>query len=365
MEKINPLGYFSKNYQEARDKFVSSARVAGAQIENFLNPDTGRQGKELYTDVALLGSAKASKFVVLISGTHGVEGFAGSAIQVGILRQRIDKQIPVDTAILMIHAINPYGMSHIRRTNEDNVDLNRNFWDFSIPVPANPEYDKLADAIAPKIRSAWTEFRCWSRLLWYGLIKGRGALVSTISSGQFSRSDGLFYGGQEETWSNKTLKLILKKFISNARTVVVIDIHTGLGPQGIAEIILNDPRDSANYKRAVQIWGEQVKSTATGDSVSAHLNSSMKLGIKNVISDIEITAVSIEFGTVNSLKTFKALRVENWSYHYGIHNSIESDSIKQQLMEVFYPNREDWKIMVLKRGNNALDQVLKWMVNVS
>ena len=29
----------------------------------------------------------------------------------------------------MIHALNPFGFAHLRRANEDNVDLNRNFVD--------------------------------------------------------------------------------------------------------------------------------------------------------------------------------------------------------------------------------------------
>jgi hypothetical protein len=364
MNKNSSLIYFAKDYQEARGKFLSAAGTTFAKIENYLNPVDQKQAKELYTDVALIGSPDADKFIVLISATHGVEGFAGSAIQVGLLRDGIDKQLRVDTAILMIHAINPYGMSHIRRTNEDNVDLNRNFYDFSIPLPSNPGYAELADAITPKTRSSWSEFQCWSRLLWYGLTNGFGALVSAISSGQFSHPEGLFYGGKEETWSNKTLKLVLRKWVANAKTVVVIDFHTGLGPKGVAEIIMNDPRDSTNFKRATKIWGEQVRSTVAGDSVSAHLHSSLKLGIKSVLPDVEITAVSMEFGTAPTIKTFRALRAENWSYHYGIRNSSASDSIKQKLIEVFYPDHEAWKKMVLNRGNNALDQVLKWLVDV-
>ena len=360
MEKSNPLDCFAKDYQQARDKFVSAARISGAQIENYLNPCIGRQGEELYCDVALLGSPNAGKFIVIISATHGVEGFAGSAIQVGLLRERIGEKLPADTALLLIHAINPFGMSHIRRTNEDNVDLNRNFCDFSMPLPVNPGYDELATAITPKTRSYWTELLCWGRLVWYGLIHVRAALASTISGGQFSHPDGLFYGGKAETWSNQTLKSILTRWVAHANTVVVIDFHTGLGRAGNAEIILNDPPHSMNYQRAIQIWGDQVKTTASGESVSAHLNSSLKLGIKRILPDADVTAVGLEFGTVSRMKVFNALRAENQFYHNGSGNKDEGDSIKQQLKGAFYPDQEGWKTMVLKRGKNALDQVFKW-----
>ena len=41
-------------------------------------------------------------------------------------------------AVLYVHALNPYGFSWWRRTTHENVDLNRNFHDFSKPLPRNP-----------------------------------------------------------------------------------------------------------------------------------------------------------------------------------------------------------------------------------
>ena len=81
---------------------------------------------------------------MLISGTHGVEGFAGSALQVGLLDEGIQNELSPESAVLMIHAINPYGMAHLRRFNEDNVDLNRNFRDHAKTPPENCAYQKLA-----------------------------------------------------------------------------------------------------------------------------------------------------------------------------------------------------------------------------
>ena len=35
--------------------------------------------------------------------------------------------LPDDVAVLMIHLINPWGTAWMRRVNEDNIDLNRNY----------------------------------------------------------------------------------------------------------------------------------------------------------------------------------------------------------------------------------------------
>lgn len=71
------------------------------------------------------------------SGVHGVEGYAGSAVQNKILDFFLEtpNMIKDDVAIVIIHVVNPYGMSWWRRWNENNVDLNRNFLSGRLPVP--------------------------------------------------------------------------------------------------------------------------------------------------------------------------------------------------------------------------------------
>ncbi len=142
--------YFSSDYQEARHKFLEASTAIGANIESFKNPNPGPEGEPLYTDVALIGPKDAAVILVLVSGTHGVEGFAGSGIQTGLLQQGIASVLNPNVSIVMIHAINPYGFAHLRRFNEDNVDLNRNFVDHTRPYPPNQGYEELADAINPK-----------------------------------------------------------------------------------------------------------------------------------------------------------------------------------------------------------------------
>ncbi len=145
--KPNLIDYFSIDYQEARKKFLEAALTTGASIESFQNPHSGPQGEALYTDVATIGLKSATNIIVLGSGTHGVEGFAGSGIQTGLFREGIASALKPNVGIIMIHAINPYGFAHLRRANEDNVDLNRNFIDHTKPYPKNDGYVELADVM--------------------------------------------------------------------------------------------------------------------------------------------------------------------------------------------------------------------------
>jgi len=352
------MQYFSANYLEARQKFLDASRAAGADLEHFQNPHTGPQGEPLFTDVALIGPRDANTFLVLSSATHGVEGFTGSAIQTGLLREGFG-ELPPDTGLLFIHGINPYGFAHLRRFNEDNVDLNRNFGDHTKPYPANPGYEALTDAINPASLSMWANARSTMKFFWYGLTNGRDALKQAVSGGQYNHPQGLFYGGRQEAWSNKIIRAIADKYLGSAKRVVLVDFHTGLGPYGHAEVIMNESEQSPAYGRAVTWWGDRVRSSVSGDSVSIHLETTLKLGFSTMLPDTEITAVSLEFGTVEPKRVFFALRAENWLHHHGSPDLPRAKEIKEDLLRVFYPEQDDWRIQVWEQGKTVTRQVLQ------
>ena len=152
-------GCYSEDYVEARAKFLSAAIEVGAVAERFALDKPGPKGEELSTDVAWLGPREARHVLVTISGTHGVEGFFGSATQIEWLRRAKTARLPDDIAALHIHAINPYGFAWLRRTNEDNVDVNRNRLNFDAALPANPMYEELSDDLCPSDWSAETQTR--------------------------------------------------------------------------------------------------------------------------------------------------------------------------------------------------------------
>ena len=74
---------FSESYAEARPKFCSAAAAAGGAIRSWLNPKArGPGGEALYLDTARFGPVDAANMLVLIAGTHGVEGHCGSGAEI-------------------------------------------------------------------------------------------------------------------------------------------------------------------------------------------------------------------------------------------------------------------------------------------
>src|SRR5262249_31179304 len=151
---MNSLQSFSASYGEAREKFRAAATQSGGQLESFPHPERGPDGSELSTDIAWFGPRDASSVLVTISGTHGVEGFAGSGAQVEWLMRKEPTRLPKGVAALLVHAINPYGFSWLRRVTHENIDLNRNWIDFGQPLPENADYDELATTVCP---TEWTD----------------------------------------------------------------------------------------------------------------------------------------------------------------------------------------------------------------
>jgi hypothetical protein len=370
VESLEGATYFSSDYCEARERFRDAVQVARATtFETILHPHArDPRGGSLSVDVALFGPRDAENFLVIVSGTHGVEGFAGSAIQLGLVRENVVSSPPDDIAVLLIHALNPYGMANGRRFNENNVDLNRNFLAHGGPYPTNPDYEKLASAIAPKSVSFWSEVKSWWRLLSYRITHGAQALRAAVSRGQYSYADGLFFGGNSAAWSNQTLTSIADRYLSDTERVVVIDVHTGLGEFGDYEIILNDPAGSRVFQRAISIWGEgRVKSTFPSAnerdhpvSKSAPVTGTLKQGFTETVN-AEVTAVGLEFGTLPPLEVFKALRAENWLHHHG-DNDPRAVAIRESLLRAFYPDSIEWKASVWNRGRGEIDKSLHWLM---
>ena len=82
---------FSESYAEARPKFCSAAAAAGGALRSWLNPKArGPAGEALYLDTARFGADDATNMLVLIAGTHGVEGHCGSGAD--RRRRRSDRQ---------------------------------------------------------------------------------------------------------------------------------------------------------------------------------------------------------------------------------------------------------------------------------
>ena len=112
---MSPSDAFSQAYAEARAKFRAVAAAAAASLSDLAHPLKGPGGEALACDVARFGADDAEVVLWINSATHGVEGFCGSGVQIGMMAMGWHKRLPSNVALLLTHAINPHGFAWIRR----------------------------------------------------------------------------------------------------------------------------------------------------------------------------------------------------------------------------------------------------------
>ena len=349
---------FAADYEEARDKFLAAARLAGARTHLYDNPTKGPKGGSLSTDVAWLGPDDATKVVVTISSTHGVEGFCGSGFQVDWLSQAGAAELPSGTAALHIHAINPYGFAWLRRVTEEGNDLNRNYVDHSKPYPLNQGYLDIADWLIPRDFGPSSLAAADAKLAEYRTKVGDKAYYAALTGGQYTHPDGWFFGGGGPSWSNRTLHAIVDRFLKGRSDVAVIDFHTGLGPYGYGEPITHYDIDSGGSRRVRAFWGESVTESKRGQTASAARDGLGHYGLNRVLTEPQtrLTMCTLEYGTFDRESGQKAFRADAWLHKYGDPQGREAGPIRAAMRRQFYPDTDDWKEAVLWRGHQIVRQ---------
>lgn len=342
---------FAPDYASARARFLAAAARAGARVDVFVNDvATGPGGGSLTTDVAVLGPADAPAALMLVSGTHGPEGFVGSAAQVALL-DAIATGAPLPPVrIVLVHAINPYGFAHITRTTENNVDLNRNFIDWSAGAPGNPAYVELHAALCP---SVWTPEALAAadaaRIDWIGR-NGQDAFVDMTSRGQYTHADGLNYGGTGPEWSNLTLEAIVRRHLSAAARIALIDWHTALGERGQPFFLCFNEPGGPGWERACDWWGRDQVETRGGFGGAARPKYTGLLfhGVERYAAQADVTGAVIEFGTVDMDEARRALQADRWlRFGHGAATDPRRAALREQVREAFSPQSLAWQRSVL------------------
>ncbi|MBF0471313.1 MAG: DUF2817 domain-containing protein [Gammaproteobacteria bacterium] len=355
---------FSHDYTSARNRllaaFQSLPRSLLRNHQHYPHPLTGPEGEGLSCDLLQLGQREEpEQLLVLISGTHGVEGFAGSAIQCDLIArlQPLLQRHP-GLGVAVIHALNPWGFAWLRRQDDAGIDLNRNFIDFSQPLPIHREFAQLRQRLQGCAAVTLQQLQQW--------MEGREQtdFVEVMTRGQYHHPESLFYGGQSPSWSQQILsEMTCGAPFTTARTVAVIDLHTGLGPYGYGEVINDHPPHTSGFLQTEQWYGNNALSTALGESVSG-----VKLGLLDyywhqLLGD-RGCFVTLEFGTYADHQLFLTLINEmlyhNRAFAQGIQRDIHSPQV-QQLRHFFYPDETSWKQMVLFRGRQIVSLALTGM----
>lgn len=347
-----PVSLFPADYSQARAQFAAACKGLSSVpvLRDFAVPGVTPEGRALVTQTAWLGAEDAERVLVIISGTHGVEGFAGSAIQCDLLEQLATQPLDDSLALLFIHALTPWGFAWRRRCDEQGIDLNRNFVDFSQPLPTNEGYEALRPLLFAADEAA--RETGFARFI---AARGQAAFEQAISGGQYTDPQGPFYGGAEPSVARDIIETLIKDYDLGARRLGVVDIHTGLGPFGYGEVICDHAPESAGLSVAQQWYGDACTAPLLGTSSSVPKQGLLDYAWHRIM-DERSCYTTLEFGTYTTQELFAVLLQDHLAWQL---NDAEAKAASVLAMQQhFCPPDPAWRELVLFRGRQVLGQAM-------
>lgn len=341
---------FPQNYAHSRDSFRALCAEKGIKVMSWPHPrGKGRQGESLAVDVAVIGPQPARRVLAVSCATHGIEGFCGAGVQAALLQARLYQSLAPGITLVLIHALNPYGFSHLRRTNEDNIDLNRNFIDHRQPHPENQAYDRIHRMLAPGDWHGPQWRAAEAALASFVAERGWPALQAAVSGGQYDHPDGLFFGGRYPAWSNTVWRDIIKTVADGADYFAGLDFHTGLGQRGHCELISGAAANSDEHRLAMALFGDSIVFpgiSSTAPASQGHMSASLA----GILPHTKSALVVAEFGTVPFAQILEVLRADNWLHVHGDPFSAQGERIKTEMRDAFFCDADDWKTAIVEQG---------------
>ena len=345
---------FPSDYFAARDAFRVHAADTEQNAHHIAVP--GPNDEVLSIDSAYLGNPAPRQLAVITSGIHGVEGYAGSALQQLWLAEFTDP-LPADTGMLLVHALNPYGFAHHRRVNEHNVDLNRNAL-ATFPGPANPAYRSLNPWLNPPSPAPRLDDFVW-RALPLLLRHGRSALAQAIAAGQYEFPQGLFYGGRGREPSLAIFAgLLAAPRFAGVQRVVHLDLHTGLGHYGQYQLLLEEPPATREFEHLTRGFGAQaVKSDHASHATHYSAHGILPTLTRHAFPNAFTLAATLEFGTLGPATLLRTLRAENRVHHHGARRSGDTTRLSTALRDALAPPDPAWRAAVIAGGRRIFVQL--------
>ncbi len=351
---------FPLTYDECRERFRWSVTNAGATFGVHPIEATGLHGQQLTIDVCSFGSSSPRRALLVMAGVHGDEGFSSSALMCDAIDRwalGTDPGLPDDASIVMIHGVNPWGMSYWRRQNESNVDLNRNWGrDARTEVPDNPGYEILHPHLVPGGVHPPTAESLLD--VTRALIEERGYpwVKSAVSEGQYTHPDGLYFGGDRTEESNRILATIVGDHLAGVDEVLVLDLHTGHGPFGTYTMLSHSAPGDPDDAWLRTVFGDaQVECTASPDASTGPKHGQIAAGLADVVPGATWRTVTMELGTRSDTRMIINERAEHWVHLHGDRSNPEHARIVWDHRCGSTPDDAEWERSALAHGVAVLD----------
>lgn len=363
---------FPSSYEDSRNRFTGYLPIIKQHWPSarLVSHPIGETGKLTLDWIEADPIDKPEKVIIFTIGEHGIEGYVGSAMLDLFIQEFIPTLDPKNTGLALVHAINPWGMKYHRRTNSNNIDLNRNFVQepSNLDPNLNREYAKIESFLNPEYGLSsfrWVKLAFYAGLLRSILILGTQKLKRAVLVGQYRFPRGIYYGGKEIQPEVKLIQDLFRQKIKQYPQTCLLDMHTGYGPRYQMNIVNSvfEPRTSDDlkslfsYPLVVKADPEEFYAIC-GDMIDFIYSLALE-----TIPAKKIYGTTFEFGTLGdsfdaTLGSLSAMIFENWIHWLNPQNTVLSGQIMRDFKELYYPQDQDWRNKAVGNARMAFKGIL-------
>lgn len=373
------LSYFPSGYDESRKRFRENCDRQIVSPGDFCRsyPLASPTHRDLTIDYGFFSRGN-DRLVVIQSGIHGAEAIPGAAVQELVLKEYLTRLLDRHFDVFLIHALNPYGFKYVRRTDEFNVNLNRNFVTAGYGKP-NPAYERLRSLFEPTgpvhhvgLSALGIHARFIGRVIGDGF--NAAPLTIGLDSGQYRHPRGMNYGGQAPAQQLAFLRNTLGPIMARPyRKIVFLDFHTGLGRNGELAIIegLHPPRGMLdefvqrmhpNQQDGIAIHsGSDTGFFPTSGDVIDFVPGLVRA------ADPRVLALTMEYGTmgidiISQLRSASRMILENRAHFYPCpgDDSAPCAEIREDFRALFSPQDPTWRLKAMREADLVFSRLLDW-----
>jgi len=289
---------FALDPETARRQFLVACGRAGVTATPYFAPQAGANPPQPIVEVVRFGDPEAESVLALTGGSWKDEGLCASGIQTALLYDRVGEDLPPGVGLALIHAIAPEGLSGL---------------------------EARSHAWQDQPQRQWTQ----------------RALAAAES--RFAR----YIGGHDEAgnregrksipWQAQLLCRIADFCFGKASRVALLDIRTGPGNYGDAEIFTCTGGGDEDIRRAARLFGT---ANLSGGPKAGGSPGEVAYGLMAALERSALTAAVLEFGT------------------YSMRSILSAGKGR-----AFYPDSEDWREYVWRQSREVTRQALRQLAD--
>lgn len=368
------LDIFSSTYEESKYRFINNLNNIKEIWKNteLLSHKVNEKDESLSIDIIKADANEIKdKLLIITTGLHGIEGYVGAAMLQIFVREYLTTLDSDSTGIVLVHSINPWGMKHKRRTNENNVDLNRNFiWEWrNFDKKLNKDYKEIKKLMIPE--KAYRKGCINDLNFGFGFLKalykiGINNFKNAPILGQYEFEKGIYYGGQEYEESTKYMIETYRRYMKDYNHILHLDLHTGYGPRNQMSIV-NSCFEKRSSEELKKLFSYPLVQKADADEfykIEGDMIDFLYLFKEKEFKEKRFYSTTFEFGTLGDttkagLKSLKTIIEENRLYWNGSNSEKDGKYIKDSYVELFYPKSEKWRLKAVNDFRQGFEGVLK------